>query len=150
MVLRIRAVRSQTGRELLGEVRRDYGGLAQLRAHVRSHPRDLLAELALRDAEYFEGHPGTLGRIVHAGVTYVSWKPEDLNQLTPERLRLLHDLRRRAFPSIRALAKAVGRDYKNVFQDLRILESLGLVTLRRSPTGSRVPRTDFEKLEVLL
>lgn len=149
MPLRIRTVKTQTGRDLLEEVRSNYGGLDGLRKHVEKHPEDPLAELLLRDAEYFHSHPEALGREVSSGVTYVSWKPEDVNKLTPERLRLLHELRRKPVASIKALAEAIGRDYKNVFNDLRTLQGLGLVSLAEKG-GARVPRLDFEKIEILL
>lgn len=150
MPLRIRTVKRQTGVELLDEVRQRHGSIEALKAHVEEHPRDLLAELMLRDAQYLLAHPRARGREVRTGVTYVSWRPEDLEKLTPERIRLLHALRRRPAPSIRALAQAAGRDYKNVFTDLQVLHSLGLVSLVQDARGARVPRVDFESIEILL
>lgn len=148
MALQIRTLKKQAGRELLEEVRAKYGGLDGLRAYVEKNPEDPMAEFTLRDAEYFEAHPEAGDREVATGTTRVSWRPEDVNKLTPERLRLLHALRRKSASSIKALAKAVGRDYKNVFNDLRTLERLGLVTLARDARGARVPRVDFERIEI--
>lgn len=150
MALQIRTVKKQTGRELLEEVHSRYGGLEALKVYVEKNPRDLLAEVTLRDVEYLQAHPESREREITTGATYVSWRPEDVGKLTTERLRLLHELRKRPAPSIKALAKAIGRDYKNVFNDLRALEGLGLVSLAEDLRGARVPRLDFERIEILL
>ena len=51
-----------------------------------------------------------------------------LRVLTPTRWTLLRFLRREGPMSIRALAKALTRDYKNVHTDVKELERIGLVT----------------------
>ncbi|RLA18580.1 MAG: hypothetical protein DRR06_19680 [Gammaproteobacteria bacterium] len=51
--------------------------------------------------------------------------------LTPCRLEALKTLRQHGPLSIRALAKKLGRDYKNVHSDCRALEGAGL--LERTP-----------------
>ena len=53
------------------------------------------------------------------------------NLLTPSRLALLRAVRTRRPRSIYDLAKIVGRDLKNVQDDLRILEYYGLVRMSR-------------------
>lgn len=50
-----------------------------------------------------------------------------LRHLTPGRWRLLRELRRLGPSSVRALAKALARDYKGVHTDVRTLETIGLV-----------------------
>jgi len=50
-----------------------------------------------------------------------------LSVLTPQRLKLLQELRQNGPASIRALAKLLSRDYKNVHTDVRSLESVGLI-----------------------
>src|SRR6059036_3340634 len=55
--------------------------------------------------------------------------------LTPNRLSLLRAIRTERPGSIYALARRVGRDLKNVQQDLRLLESYGLVRMVRSRPG---------------
>jgi predicted transcriptional regulator len=47
--------------------------------------------------------------------------------LTPKRLELLRHLRRNRADSVKALAVALGRDYKRVHEDVAVLESAGLV-----------------------
>jgi len=50
-----------------------------------------------------------------------------LKTLTPGRWALLKKLRAKGPSSIRALAKEMGRDYKNVHTDVRRLEHIGLI-----------------------
>src|SRR6267142_62758 len=59
------------------------------------------------------------------------------NLLTPSRVALLRAIRRTRPGSMYELAKIIGRDLKNVQQDLRILERHGLVRMSRTRgTGS--------------
>jgi predicted transcriptional regulator len=56
---------------------------------------------------------------------------EDLNVLlkvlSPQRWLLLRTLKKKGPSSIKALAKALDRDYKTVYTNTRLLESAGLV-----------------------
>lgn len=54
-----------------------------------------------------------------------------LRTLTSQRLALLKALYAVGPVSIRALAKALGRDYKNVYTDVQALQQVGLVTRQR-------------------
>jgi DNA-binding transcriptional ArsR family regulator len=56
-------------------------------------------------------------------------EPQDLSKLTPKRLELLDQMSRHNADSINKLATIIGRDVKNVYNDLKILESLGLIEL---------------------
>jgi predicted transcriptional regulator len=51
-----------------------------------------------------------------------------LAALTPKRLILLRYVRHHRVPSIRSLAEALERDYKNVYNDVDMLTKLGLLT----------------------
>ena len=71
------------------------------------------------------------------------------NFLTRERLGLLRTIKTRRPRSIYELARLVGRDLKNVQEDIRILERHGLVRIAKQPRGSRtvkVPRVPFEAI----
>ena len=63
---------------------------------------------------------------------------EDLSMLlaviTPRRLEVLKTLRQHGQMSVRALAKLLSRDYKNVHADTRALEEVGL--LERTESGT--------------
>ena len=51
-----------------------------------------------------------------------------IGTLTTRRLELLREVRRHGnFPNIRAVAAALGRDYKNVHEDVTILVAAGLL-----------------------
>ena len=54
--------------------------------------------------------------------------PTLLRYLTPKRFELLVALRASGHSSISALAKALQRQYRNVFDDVKSLERLGLVS----------------------
>lgn len=50
-----------------------------------------------------------------------------METLSPRRLDLLRYVRKHGAASVRALAVALGRDYKNVYQDVQALEVAGLL-----------------------
>jgi predicted transcriptional regulator len=71
--------------------------------------------------------------------------------LTPSRLALLRVIRTERPSSIYALARLVGRNLKNVQQDLRLLESYGLVRMEptrqaRSRRNPKVPEAVFDEI----
>jgi predicted transcriptional regulator len=47
--------------------------------------------------------------------------------MTGKRMELLHYVRRHQVTSVRALAKALGRDYSNVHADAQALTAVGLL-----------------------
>ncbi|MCL1860077.1 MAG: hypothetical protein FWG52_00885 [Proteobacteria bacterium] len=59
-------------------------------------------------------------------ITFLSLE-EMMSALSPKRLELLRHLHREEATSIKALALALGRDYKRVHEDVATLESAGLV-----------------------
>lgn len=63
--------------------------------------------------------------------------------LSAKRLELLRHLHRHPARSIRALASALGRDYRRVHEDVEALESAGL--LERDEDGVRA---DYEAFDV--
>jgi predicted transcriptional regulator len=71
------------------------------------------------------------------------------NFITRERLLLMHTIRTRHPGSLYELAKMVSRDFKNVQEDIRILERHGLVRIARASRGKRkvkVPQVLFEEI----
>jgi predicted transcriptional regulator len=50
-----------------------------------------------------------------------------LETLSPRRLDLLRHVRQHGANNVRELAQALGRDYKNVYQDVAVLEATGLL-----------------------
>ncbi len=59
--------------------------------------------------------------------------------LTPKRLELLRHLHRHPAASINALARAVGRDYRRVHEDVEALTAAGLVERDEGGTGLTAP-----------
>lgn len=59
-------------------------------------------------------------------VTFISWSGLAA-VMTDKRHELLRHLRRHPAPSLRALARELGRDYKRVHADVAALQSIGLV-----------------------
>jgi len=71
------------------------------------------------------------------------------NFLTRERLALMRTIRTRHPDSLYKLAKMVKRDFKNVQEDIGILERHGLVRISKQPRGKRqvkVPQVLFEEI----
>jgi len=68
--------------------------------------------------------------------------------LTNNRLLILRAIREYKPKSIYALAKILGRDLKNVNQDLKLLSEIGLVTLERRETDKKriMPHVDYSKI----
>jgi predicted transcriptional regulator len=62
--------------------------------------------------------------------------------LTERRLELLRYVRRHKISSIRALAKALRRDYSNVYSDVRTLSNAGLLD-----TEKGAMRADYDAIE---
>ena len=74
------------------------------------------------------------------------------NLLTPNRLALLRVVRSGRPGSIYELAKMVSRDLKNVQDDLRLLETYGLIRMadatRSGKRRVRVPQAVFDQIEL--
>ncbi len=74
------------------------------------------------------------------------------NLLTRNRLALLRAVRSERPGSIYELSRMVNRDLKNVQEDLRILETYGLVRMadatRTGKRRVRVPRSLFDEIEL--
>ncbi len=71
------------------------------------------------------------------------------NFLTRERIALMRTIRTRRPGSLYALAKMVSRDFKNVQEDVAILQRLGLMRISKKARGKRnvkVPRVLFEEI----
>ncbi|MFQ6010311.1 MAG: hypothetical protein ACE5J7_04300 [Candidatus Aenigmatarchaeota archaeon] len=58
--------------------------------------------------------------------------------LTPERLILLETIKYSSFDSITGLARAVKRDIKNVYEDLKIFERFGLIKVEGPRKGKKI------------
>lgn len=72
--------------------------------------------------------------------------------LTPKRLELLRLIKKHQPKTLHHLAGLAGRDIKNVGQDLKILENLGLVSTRKEKTGRKevTPSVDYDAIELMI
>lgn len=90
-------------------------------------------------------------RIRRQGVYFTSIEAAR-NLLTPNRLALLRAVRSGRPGSIYELAKMVSRDLKNVQDDLRLLETYGLIrmadAMRSGKRRVRVPQAVFDQIEL--
>jgi predicted transcriptional regulator len=69
--------------------------------------------------------------------------------LTEKRLELLHVVKHDKPDTIHELSRLLGRDIKNVSDDLKYLSDLGLVSLENASEGKRVsPRVQFDKIRL--
>lgn len=67
--------------------------------------------------------------------------------LTPRRLELLKFIKSKKPKTIKALSVEIKRDFKNVYDDVKLLESVGLVELKKSELGL-VPVTIYDEIEM--
>src|SRR5262245_14076180 len=89
-------------------------------------------------------------RLPRRNDTYFTSIEAARNLLTPNRLAMLRTIRNSRPGSIYELAKIIGRDLKNVQDDLRLLETYGLIRLasgtRSGNRRVRVPQAVFDQI----
>lgn len=77
-------------------------------------------------------------------LTFVSWEAL-AKVMTSKRMALLRHLHRHPATSVAALARALGRDYKRVHEDVEALTAAGLI--ERSAAGLRA---DYDELRTII
>jgi predicted transcriptional regulator len=154
--LQLRVVRSiplgEVGRRVV-ELERKYGGSLNRHPNWSSFHRESHGSFE----EYVEWT-----RMEHALRAYgegedfdydieetVELRKDEFKKLTPLRLELLYQLSIIRADSINDLAAKTGRDVKNVYGDLKILENFGFVRLER--VGRRIkPELIVHEITLLL
>jgi len=71
--------------------------------------------------------------------------------ITEERIRIIKVIRERQPESIYELAKILGRNIKNVSDDVHYLADIGLIELERAKSNGRekkIPRVKYEKIRL--
>ena len=132
--MNIQLERTTTAGQLVAEILERYGSRTALARHVRGHPKDAAAKVALHDLdEYRDEDPGLK---VREG-TILVFRDADLDALSARRFSLLVTLGSQGGTavSVRALARMAGRDVKNVSEDLKALSKLGLVRVEANGRG---------------
>lgn len=86
-------------------------------------------------------HQAEHGQVQQGVVEKLSFKDQALlfKTLTRRRIEILQYVHDQDGMSIRALAKALGRDYSNVHQDVKILHQLGLMVKNQENDKYYVP-----------
>lgn len=119
-----------TGRALRDRILARYGSREALE-DAAGEEGNHMAWDDLLTVETLEEEPRRLDAEMTVG-TGTELTPAELDLLTPARLHLLHVLAEADEPrNVTQLADLVGRDKKNVSEDLAILEELGLVASER-------------------
>lgn len=87
-------------------------------------------------------------------------KPHDFSDvkllrklLSNEKSRILYALKHHNPASIYALAKLIGRDFKSVREDIKLLERFGFIEFHAEKTGKREalkPVLIIEKLQIII
>ncbi len=70
--------------------------------------------------------------------------------LTPKRLELLHLIKTKHPRSLQELARISRRNIKSIVTDVKMLESLDLIDMKRKKEGRResVPTVDYDKIDL--
>lgn len=68
--------------------------------------------------------------------------------LTEERLRILRTIKTNNPQSIYELAKLIGRDIKNTFNDVQFLAQMGLIELKKAKDGREktTPQVNYDQI----
>lgn len=77
-------------------------------------------------------------------------KPEQMALLTPKRIELLCQLAVLRVESINDLAKKVKRNVKNVYEDLKVLNTFGFVKLSRRKKRALIPETLVKEITFIV
>lgn len=126
----------------LGEVRHRVADLEAKHGGNMDDIPDRFAEGQI-DREVFEDYVDWMG-MEHALRAYsegedfdyftediLELSEDEISKLTPRRIELMDQISRHRADSINELATTINRDVKNVYNDLKTLESLGFVRLEK-------------------
>jgi len=75
------------------------------------------------------------------------------NLLTNQKAKILYALKSENPKSIYALAKLLGRDFKSVREDIKVLERFGFIEFQIEKTGKReslMPVLTIDKLQIII
>ncbi len=119
--------RTEPVRAVIERMQAIYGDLAGAQAALATDP-------VAREAVYWFKELANDSGVLDEDVTTTSLvevDPAKLSKLTAKRQALLSTLRGLKHASIKDVAEAVGRNYKNVHDDLAVLEDIGFVQSHR-------------------
>lgn len=153
----IRVVRDLTPEEVMKRVRKferefsmRFSEFEQLFLEGKLGGRSIKIYFEWRElVDSYEGYIED-GQLDYSVEEIIDLKPEKAVLLTPKRIELLYDLASLRVESINDLSGKIGRDIKNVHQDLQALAKLGFVRLNRRKGRAIVPETPVKEVTFLI
>ena len=95
-------------------------------------------------------HRAERGERVHEHhVTFATWDALSA-VMTPRRMELLRHVRRHPAPSIAALAREIGRDYRRVHDDVKALSEIGLLEHATTNRTASTIRAPFDQIQTTI
>lgn len=145
---------SMTLGELLTDFERRYGSVEKLRSQVKRTKRVTKEFADLEQWEYYLSNiqKHKLTEEIRFKTAVIFHDSRDFfRYITPERVRLLDELRSgKKFESLNELANSLGRDPKNVYEDVKALEEKGLVEVDRRNRRRSAPRSRVRRVLVTI
>lgn len=132
--MEIRIRRAMTGRARRDQILARHGTRTRLE---RAALHDAAAADDLWFMDLIDEDPSRLDDEFHTEDLF-ELESGDLSPLTPTRLRILSVLRQLGETDLNGLTAALHRDRKNVSEDVRLLESMGLIASRRDGRHKRM------------
>ncbi|MBI4826194.1 MAG: MarR family transcriptional regulator [Nitrospirae bacterium] len=115
--------------------------------------RDIKISIKTRD-ELFDEVKGVWGKLEkgkkvsrHEGISFESLDAMR-KVLTEKRLKILKTIKKEHPQSIYQLASLLHRDIKNTFNDVRLLEEMGLIDLKKTKDGREkcTPEVSYDRI----
>lgn len=145
---------SMTLGELLTDFEQRYASVEKLRAKVKGTKKVTKQFADLEQWEYYLAniHKHKLTEEIRFKTAVIFHDSRDFfKYITPERVRLLDELRSgKKFESLNELAKSLDRDPKNVYEDVKALESKGLVKVDRRNRRRSAPSSSVRRVVVTI
>ncbi len=131
--------------ERLAGFAEQYGSLEKLRKRVKKTKRVTKPFADLEEWEHYltpHEHQHKPDEEIRISEKVIFHDPASFFQtVTAQRVRLLNELRKgKDYQSLRELAAGLGRDPKNVYEDLKALEKVRLVEVERRNRRRSIPR----------
>ncbi|MEM3597100.1 MAG: hypothetical protein QXJ53_03100 [Candidatus Bathyarchaeia archaeon] len=111
-----------------------------------------LAKAYFEWAELVDSYRGYVeeGQLDYTTEEIREFKPEQAALLTPKRIELLYQLAVLRVDSINDFAQKVGRNVKNVYEDLKVLSKFGFVRFSKRKGKALVPETTIKEITFLI
>lgn len=140
MILKL--VKEMTGEEFIQLLEKEYRSMDNLKRLIERDPENALYQLDLDDWKYHLEHPDEI--VKQSETLFVKDLKIELSDL-----ELLDVIRKEHPNSIRALAKAINKDYKTVQPKIHKLAEGGLVKFEEGPKKNmKKPVVNYNKIEI--